>query len=1024
MTVQELRRKYLDFFVSKGHSEHASGSLIPYDVTGRLDESLLFNGAGMVQFKPYFRGVAEPSNKRLTTSQKCLRTGDIESVGNPNHLTFFEMLGNFSFGDYFKAEAIAYSWEFLTSPEWLGLDPKRLSFTVFSEDDEAYAEWAKHLESVGIDPSTRVFRLGEETNYWPAGAFSNGPPGPCGPNTEMFYWTSNSEPPPSGPYTAADYLRDDAAGKWLEIWNDVFIQYEWQGKLRDPNRPDKGFEKTGMPGLPFQSVDTGMGIERTVTVLNGFTSVYQTDAFQPIFRGLEALKPGLNVDADEKVIVAARIIADHLRASVFCIADGVLPSNTGRGYVLRRLIRRAVLKGARSLGFDDMFLAKAAESVISTFGDHYHELIDQRDVIIETLKNEESQFRRTLDNGERMLHAAFDSLLSTWKSAYHQMSSESRDVLGLPSDITRHLNATWEVSTVKFVDSVPIDSIVRANLTEIYNGLEDALVSKSSESGFGGPPISPQEAHGPLQILKQNRPQIGGELAFQLYDTFGFPLEVTQEICAEAGVPVDVEGFREAMAQAQERSRQASGMETVYGGVAIIGFFQSEEGRATPTEFLGYTATTCESTIVGAVPMMEDGVATEEFVLALDRTPFYAESGGQVSDHGLIVGDGFELEVTEVTKQNGVYVHLVCPKGDLGAYVGLSEDDARNNLNKRLFQQVVKCQVDENRRTEVTRNHTATHLLHAALRQVLGSHVTQAGSLVTTDHLRFDFTHGQAMTPQQIAEVEQLVYNNILAAQEMTTYDGVPLDQARAMGAMALFGEKYADRVRVVQVGDMTPDHPSFSRELCGGIHVKNTGEIGLFKILHESSAASGVRRIVAATGVHAYQWVHDQQQLLESAAAKLKSTPKDLLHAIDKTLESLREERKKREKLAQQGAGGSQAEEISIGPVVLKIQQLRDADPADAKAVSDRLVDGSANVVALISNLSDGKVSFVCKVGDAALKSGAKAGDILREVAKATGGGGGGRPDFATAGGRDASKLTEAIEAGKAVLATQVGHS
>ena len=434
MTVRELREKYLKFFESKGHAQFPSGSLIPYDVTGRLDESLLFNGAGMVQFKPYFRGVATPSSPRLTTAQKCVRTGDIDEVGDTSHLTFFEMLGNFSFGDYFKEQAIAYSWEFLTSPEWLGLDVAKLSFTVFEEDDLAFECWSEHLSNAGIDPATRVFRLGEETNYWPAGAFSKGPPGPCGPNSEMFYWVSGE--PPSGPYSREDWLRDDEARNWLEIWNDVFIQFEWQGELRNPDRPSDGWSKTGMPPLPFQSIDTGMGLERTAAVLMGLSSVYDTDVFQPILRKIEEVGRGstpqppssvsettppqfksspreteeggsqtlstsprgtdegvYRYGSDEAKDTAARIIADHIRTAVFCIADGVLPGNSGRGYVLRRLIRRAVLKGQRVLGIEQPFFHLVFEGVLESMGDFYGELGERRDIIVESLKNEEALFR-------------------------------------------------------------------------------------------------------------------------------------------------------------------------------------------------------------------------------------------------------------------------------------------------------------------------------------------------------------------------------------------------------------------------------------------------------------------------------------------------------------------------------------------------------------------------------------------------------------------------------------------------------
>lgn len=925
MTVRELRQKYLDFFQSKGHDVAPSGSLIPYDVTGRLDESLLFNGAGMVQFKPYFRGVATPKNKRVTTAQKCLRTGDIDEVGDLSHLTFFEMMGNFSFGDYFKAEAIAYSWEFLTQKQWLGLDPKKLSFTVFEEDDLAYGEWVKHFESVGIDGTKRVFRLGEETNYWPAGAFSSGPPGPCGPNSEMFYWTGVGFPP-EGPYGAEDFVRDDKAGLWMEIWNDVFIQYEWQGELKDPSRPDKGYTKTGMPNLPFQSIDTGMGLERTAAVLGGKSSVYDTDAFTAIFAMISELSGRrVSYGSEEKVDVAMRVVADHLRAACFCIADGVLPSNGGRGYVLRRLIRRAVLKGARVLGFEDLFLHLAAQAVIAEFGEHYRELMDQSAVITETLRNEEAQFRRTLEAGESMLAAI----------------------------------------------------------------LEDGKVT-----GFE---------------------------AFQLYDTFGFPLEVTQEIAAEAGVEVDVEGFRDAMLEAQERSRAASGMDTVYAGVTVL--FQSSDAGATPTETMFYDTDHAEATVTGAMPLPlvdgEDLGGKPQFVVALDRTPFYAESGGQVADTGTIEGDGFRLKVNDVTKQAGVWVHLVESEvlPGMEGYDSLSDEEKAGRLNDVLFGKRVRAEVDASRRRAVTRNHTATHLLHAALRKVLGTHVTQAGSLVAPDHLRFDFTHGQGMTAEQVREVEEIVYDEVLKAQPVTIYPAKTIDEAREMGAMMLFGEKYGEVVRVVQIGGMSESEPSFSRELCGGIHVRNTGEIGLFKILSESSAASGVRRITATTGLGAYGFVSGLEETVSEASAKLKSKPDELVSAIERLQENLREEKKKREKLAQQGAGASAVEEFDLGSVVLKVQRMTDADASDVKLVADRLVDSGANVVALVSNVAEGKVTFACKVGAAALASGAKAGDLVREVAKVTGGGGGGKPEFATAGGRDASKLDEAVARAREVL-------
>lgn len=916
MTVRELRRKYLDFFIAKGHSEHASGSLVPYDVTGRLDESLLFNGAGMVQFKPYFRGAASPPNRRLATSQKCLRTGDIEEVGDDSHLTFFEMLGNFSFGGYFKREAIAYSWEFLTSTEWLGLDPRRLAFTIFSEDDEAESVWAAQLTKAGIDPATRIFRLGEETNYWPAGSFSKGPPGPCGPNSEMFYWTGEGEPP-SGPYSAEDYLRDESEGKWLEIWNDVFIQYEWQGDLRDPARPDKGYEKRGLANLPFRSIDTGMGIERTVAVLNGFRSVYDTDAFQPIFRALEELKPGLAYGSDAETTRAMRIIADHLRAATFCIADGVLPSNGGRGYVLRRLIRRAVLKGVRQLTFDRPFLSALVSPLIEIMGGHYHELVERQATVMATLRGEEDQFRRTLDQGSAIL----TEWLEPWRTGIH----------------------------------------------------------------------------------RQDMP-LAGDRAFMLYDTYGFPLEVTQEVCAEAGVTVDAEGYRTAMAEAQARSRGASGMDTVYGGVGEGALLTGTGEQPSPTIFTGYTHTKGDSEILALRPG-EGGTA----LLALAETPFYAESGGQVGDRGALTVNGFHLLVEDVAKDQGVFVHRV----------RLTSGDPEGLMN--LVGQTAHAQVDSARRREITRHHTATHLLHAALRERLGTHVTQAGSRVDEEELRFDFTHGAAMTDEELADVESWVNTEILKAQAVLTYPDVPIDEARAMGAMALFGEKYADRVRVVQIGDMTPTEPSLSRELCGGVHVPNTGQIGLFKIRHESSAAGGVRRIVAVAGDRSATYVRGLENQIARAAHKLKSSPAELETAIEKLQETLKEERRKRERLAQQG-GAASVESVLVGPVTLLRQVMDDADAADAKAIADRLIDQHPAGVALMANRADGKVTFVVKVGPEALKSGAHAGNLVKAVATAAGGGGGGRPDFATAGGRDPGAVDAALEAGRAALAGMVG--
>ena len=913
MTARQLRAKYLKFFEEKEHSPFPSAPLVPFDVTGRIDESLLFTGAGMVQFKPFFRGLVQPPHPRLTTSQKCVRTGDIEEVGDLTHLTFFEMLGNFSFGDYFKQEAIRYSWEFLTGSNWLALDPKRLSFTIFLDDDEAFEAWAGCLSSVGIDPETRIFRLGEETNYWPAGAFSNGPPGPCGPNSEMFYWTNDQVPPPTGPYTASDYLNDEAQSNWLEVWNDVFIQYEWQGQLRDPQSPAQGYEKTGMPELPFRSIDTGMGLERTSCVLGGKRSVYDIDVFEPIFDRIQTLC-WYKYGSDRVVDTAMRVVADHIRTACFCIADGILPKNDGRGYVLRRLIRRAVLKGQRVLGFKKPFFHQVYAGVVDAMGEHYTELVDNRGLIEETLQNEETLFRRTLDAG-----------------------------------VTR-------------------------------------LTNELDRIGRGG--------------------RLDGAYAFNLYHTYGFPKEVTQELCEEAAIEFDSNGFDTALGEARRESQEGSEIDTVYGSVAAQFSFDGDH-TPTATEFVGYSTPRCEAIVHGALPeLLENGLCTGRVALALDRTPFYAESGGQVSDVGRILGENFEFKVVDLVKQAGVYVHLCEPvrMQHPAPLLNMPAAEATNVLLHQVFNHRVIGEIDLPSRLSTMRNHTATHIMQAVLRNKLGTHVTQAGSLVSPEHLRFDFTHSKALEGEELAEIEYMINDQILRNMPVTTHVDMPIDEARARGAMALFGEKYGDRVRMVEIGD-------FSRELCGGTHVGNTGEIGMLKVVGESSVGSGVRRIEAITGAELLNWMWRSESTLKSASSMLKTTPKELLPAIERVLDQVREERKKREKLMQQGAGAAESTSTEIGPVTLSIQKLASGEAKDAQMVADRLTDSKPGVVAVVALVSEeGKVTFVAKVGSEALSKGVHAGNLVREIAKVAGGGGGGKADFATAGGRDAKKVDAAL--------------
>ncbi len=933
MTVRELREKYLRFFESKGHKVVPSGSLIPYDVTGRLDESLLFNGAGMVQFKPYFRGTARPESPRVTNCQKCVRTGDIESVGDLTHLTFFEMLGNFSFGDYFKAQAIAFSWEFLTSPEWLGLEPNKLSFTIFEDDEEAFTEWSLWLRQAGIEPETRIIRLGEDTNYWPAGSLTSGPPGPCGPNSEMFYWVSE-DPPPGAGYTRDDWLQDDAKGNWLEIWNDVFIQYDWQGRLRNPAKPQDGYEKDGMPALPFQSIDTGMGLDRTAAVLAGKKSVYETDAFEPIIRKIEDLRcrMGDKGEADraqesgaseDPQAVATRIIADHIRTACFCIADGVLPGNSGRGYVLRRLIRRAVLKGQRVLGFEKPFFHEVFEGVRDAMGHHYHELNERSDTIVETLKSEESLFRRTLAAGSALLQAELGNMAS--------------------------------------------------------------------------------------------RGVLSGETAFRLYDTYGFPLEVTREIAGEQGISIDEQGYELAMEEAQRRSRAGQERETVYGGLEDSGAELAVPDPPASTLFVGYECTQAEGRIVRAVLLSDGDAGSSSWLrVALDQTPFYAESGGQIGDHGMLMGDGFAIKVSTTTKSAGTFWH----EGEL--------ERTDEMPVQAILGQTVTATVLSARRARIMRNHSATHLLHAALRQVLGTHVTQAGSYVGPDHLRFDFTHGKSLSKDELERVERIVNERVLENIPVSTYVDIPIDEARAKGAMALFGEKYGERVRMVEVG-------GFSRELCGGTHVRTTGEIGLFKITSESSAASGVRRIEAITGEAAYDWTLDQARHIRDAAERLKTSPKELVSAIERTLEQLRDETRRREKAEQsalrasvrsggpdtpQGSGADFAE---VGSTLVWAKNFGEVDQKIAASELDSAAGSKPNLVAVAAVAADGRVTFIAKAGPEAVNAGAHSGNLLREVAKIAGGGGGGRAEFATAGAKDASKIDEALAAVPGLLKDQL---
>ncbi|MBV6502745.1 MAG: Alanine--tRNA ligase [Fimbriimonadales bacterium] len=930
MNARELRHRFLEFFKSKDHRVHPSAPLIPIDVTGKMDETLLFTGAGMVQFKPYFRGLATPPHTRLVDSQKCVRAVDIEEVGNPSHLTFFEMLGNFSFGDYFKREAIEWAWEFLTSSEWLGIDPKKLCVTVFEADDEAFDLWAEIWRAGGYEPSEKIHRLGEDKNYWPASAFSHGPPGPCGPCSEIFFQVApDSE-------MANDYVVDEAAGRWLEIWNLVFMQYEWKGHLKDADKPHLGYVKEGLDPLPAPCIDTGSGLERTSAVLAGFGDVYLTDVFSPIVRLLETFTRERNSNAasyrygsNEALDRPIRVIADHIRTASFCIADGVLPSNQGRGYVLRRLIRRAILKGHRDLGFAEPFLADVFPSVIEALGDPYVELSERRELITRTLEGEESLFRATLSEGMRR---------------FATLASECRDVFP-------------------------------------------------------------------------------GESAFFLYDTLGFPIEVTQELAAERGLAVDFDGYHKCMREAQERSRAAQGPADVFGGSEPL-MLTVADGSSADQDFVGYELLETETRIAQISPRFgPDQKTTGDFQVFLNRTPFYAESGGQVGDTGWIEADQFSFRVTNTWKEAGMSwcdAKLVRFEGS-GAtsahanLVGLDRDQIASVLKGGVFFRPVRAKVDAERRRDIVRNHTATHLLHAVLRQTLGTHVTQAGSLVAPDRLRFDFTHPAALSQEQLDEIERKVNESISAGTNVEIRTNVPISVAREQGAMMLFGEKYGDLVRTVRVGDI-------SLELCGGCHVSNTAEIGLFKITAEGSSASGVRRIDAVTGLGAYEWVQHREVMLRTLSTKLKVPPAELPRAVERLQEALRDLKREKEQLLAASDTAADYSEVHVGPLLLRSRIVRVGGIEAAKLAVDKLVENLPNSVGLVAYQEGDKVIFFAKVSKIALAEGAHAGNFVREVAAITGGGGGGSPAFAQAGGKDAGKVEEAFRAAPELLKKQLG--
>ncbi|MCI7158338.1 MAG: alanine--tRNA ligase [Flintibacter sp.] len=870
--LNELREMFLSFFETKGHLRLPSFSLIPQN-----DASLLLINSGMAPMKPFFTGEQEPPRHRVTTCQKCIRTGDIENIGKTaRHGTYFEMLGNFSFGDYFKKEAIHWAWEFLTSKEWVGLDPERLYPSVFAgnettpADDEAFRIWN---EEIGI-PAERIFKFGKEDNFWEHGS------GPCGPCSEIYYdrgeqWGCGKP----GCTVGCD------CDRYIEVWNVVFSQFDNDGENHYTE-------------LKQKNIDTGMGLERLACVCQGVPSLFDVDTVMNITRKVTEIT-GASYGQSHATDVSLRVITDHIRSATFMICDGVLPSNEGRGYVLRRLLRRAARHG-KLLGVNDPFLYTVCDTVIHENEGHYPELRERQDYITKVIRVEEENFAKTIDGGLKI----FNDMLSEHKA--------------------------------------------------------------KGESTFSGAD------------------------AFKLYDTYGFPIDLTLEMVEEQGMKLDEAEFHKQMDEQRQRARKAR------EALGDLGWAGVEFGKDVPeTEFVGYDHTAIDDAKVVAL-VVENEQAEEvmpgvEAIVVLDKTPFYAEMGGQVADHGVISADGVIFQVTDVQKnKGGKYMHT----GKLTQGV-LKVGDT------------VSASIDVKRRKAVMRAHSATHLLDKALRTVLGDHVHQAGSLVEEDRLRFDFTHFSALTAEELAKVSAMVNEAVLEGYDIHT-DVLPIEEAKKKGAIALFGEKYGDTVRVVDMGE------GYSVEFCGGTHLDNTAKVGVFHISSEFSVASGVRRIEATTGQASLDVMNRNQEMLFQAAAALKAKPGELREKAEQTMAEVKSLHQMVEKFKAKESAGEADRFLfgarQVGELKVLTATIADADANKLRQMGDMLRDKAPNVVAVLATVNGEKITFLAVCGKEAVAKGIKAGEIIKNVTAICGGKGGGKPDSAMGGGTDILKLDDAL--------------
>ena len=975
MTGDEIREAFLRFFEDRHHLRVLSSSLIPAG-----DPTLLLTSAGMVQFKPYFTRELSPPHPRLTSCQKCFRTTDIDEVGDRKHLTFFEMLGNFSVGDYFKHEAIAWAWEFVT--QHLKLPPERLWASVYLDDDEAFGYWRE----VGV-PEERIIRLGEEDNFW-------GPPGiegPCGPCSEIHYdygpEHSCDKPTCGTPACGCD--------RFVELWNLVFMQlYQHPDGRREP--------------LPAPNIDTGLGLERAAAILQGKDSAYETDLFVPIVQRVEELS-GKAYGTDHDTDYAIRVVAEHARSAAFLIADGVVPGNEGRGYILRRVIRRAIRFGRR-LGLEEAFLSRVAEAVIERMAPQYRELAEHRQFILRALELEEERFAQVVRSGLDELDGYFSAVASIPRQQLEELDalitgklSEQdtqenvafrRRTESLISALEQHVqprvsNAIHgSIGWQRGYDRAKDDA--RGSLLQLSSVSFSAQFLREGEELTWDPPIDKDELRQRYAELRSIVEQVPGALVFELYDTYGFPPELTREIAREHGLDVDMAGFEQEMEAQRERARAAR----VGGTRDALRAYEGLGVNATP--FLGYEAVEAHTTVVAII---QDGQAVEratqgqQVEVVLQETPFYAEGGGQVGDTGIVQGPRGRLRIEDTQK----------PVGDLIVHSGYVEEGEVG------VGDAVHAQVDAERRQESARNHTATHLLHAALREVLGTHVRQAGSLVAPDRLRFDFTHVSGLSREELFQVQYLVNEKVrqdVPVQKRET----TFREATQKGALAFFGDRYGDRVRVVEINTAKP----FSMEVCGGTHVAHTGQIGYLHILSEGSIGSGLRRIEAVTGRAAERLIWEHTGLLESLAQRLQTTPAELEQRAEALLREA-EQARKVQAAVQRDASRTEAQQLLSqvqqvdGVSVLSVRAS--ASSADGlRQMGDWLRDKLGSGVVVLGNVLNDRPTLVAMVTRDLVERGLHAGEIVRQAAQVMGGGGGGRAEVAQAGGKRPEKLDAAL--------------